>query len=506
MRTAKKPLLSGAKHVFRIHLRPADSAEVKADAFCIEKGIVGFGWPIKNQTSFTDHKVYRAAAKRQYVTDLPKKEQNRGYKKAMNALLKTEDNDLIWTRTRDGRYYVGRVYGPWQYNTSGDHLKADICNYKQCEWVEIGTVSEVIGTIINRFIGRATLTQVHSYTALDFSIYCWNNHKDTKTRFTFPDWKRPNDLLELITPEDCEDIVGLYLQHLHGYLIIPSTNKLSTANYEYELLHPEAGKQPAVIQVKQGGTAQLKAEDYQEISKTHHVFLFQTSLTAPLFKQDNLTFIEREEIESFIANFPHILPARVRKWINFAGRAGVELSTTEEIKPMGIKELEIALAKELALLKSVNETVKKAIEPHVTPLLARNSSFTLKGNEVVGWIGELYAATVQGGEIKSDSESYDIVRENGKKVEVKTRRQSKDGSTSWKRSGVISVDADNPPDYLIFVKLNKDYQLEEMYEFPWSYLKDEERLKEAKSNDNLKGYYIMLAPTIQGEYKVYPPK
>jgi hypothetical protein len=318
MEANEKQLLSGAKHIFRIHLRPADSAALKADDFCLKKGIAGFGWPIKDQLTFATHEAYRAAAYGEYVAGLPKKEQNGGYKRAMNALFKIQDNDLIWTRTRDGRYYLGRVFGPWVYNTTGNHLKADICNYKQCEWIEIGTVAEVIGTITNRFIGRATLIQVHCWTSLDFSVHCWNNHPKTKTRFPVPQWDRPNDLLEMITHEDCEDIVGLYLQHTHGYYIIPSTNKRDTPTYEFELLHRNVGEMPAVVQVKQGSASVLKAEDYQKISKTHRVFLFQTGLSgAPPFAMKNVTFLSRVEIEAFMKACPHLLPARVGKWVRF---------------------------------------------------------------------------------------------------------------------------------------------------------------------------------------------
>jgi hypothetical protein len=311
----QKDLLKGAKQLFRIHLRPADSAEVKADTFCIDKKVVGFGWPVEGRADFADHEAYRTAAHQEYVAGLPKEEQNGGFKQAMNALLKMEDNDLVWTRTRDGRYYLGRVYGPWIYNVSEDHLKADICNYKQCEWVEIGTVSEVIGTITNRFIGRATLTMVHCDTSLDFSVHCWNNHPKTKTMLPYPKRKRENDLLEMITHEDCEDIVGLYLQHKLGYYVIPSTNKRDTSTYEFELLARDKGGMPAVVQVKQGKSAELQAEDYAKISKTHKVYLFQTGLNgAPPFTMDNVIWLWRNEIEEFMEKHPHLLPARVKKW------------------------------------------------------------------------------------------------------------------------------------------------------------------------------------------------
>lgn len=321
----EKPLLKGAKKLFRIHLRPADTAELKADDFCFEKGIVGFGWPIEGQSAFSNHQAYRAAAYAQYVADLPKKDRNGGYKRAMNALLKIQGNDLIWSRTRDGRYYLGRVYGPWIYNVSGDHLKADICNYKQCEWIEIGTVGEVIGAVTNRFIGRATLTQVHSYPALDFSVHCWNTSTQNKSRLPFPKWnKRPSSLLEMISPEDCEDIVGIYLQHVCNYVIIPSTNKRDTPAYEFELLPREKNARPAVVQVKQSSNpAAISEAACRKLSRTHHVFLFQTALPDRLpFTLDNVTWISRETIEVFMWAHKHLLPGRVSKWMELAEQMG----------------------------------------------------------------------------------------------------------------------------------------------------------------------------------------
>lgn len=319
MNPSVKTIISGAKSLFRIHLRPADSAALKADDFCLEKGIVGFGWPVEGHDSFPNHEAYRAAAHAQYVAGKPKKEQNGGFDRAMNALLKMEDNDLVWTRTRDGRYYLGRVFGPWIYNVTGDHLKANICNYKQCEWIEIGTVAEVIGSITNRFIGRATLTQIHCWTSLDFSIHCWNTHPNTETRLPFPKRKRKDSLLELITYEDCEDIVGLYLQHTHGYYIIPSTNKRDTPGYEFELLPEKEGERPAVVQVKQSADpGVMNKATCSKLSETHKVYLFQTGIGEPHpFEMDNVVWLSREEIEEFIANCPHLLPARVRKWVGF---------------------------------------------------------------------------------------------------------------------------------------------------------------------------------------------
>ena len=179
----------------------------------------------------------------------------------------------------------------------------------------------------------------------------------------------------------------------------------------------------------------------------------------------------------------------------------------EEHKKLDVDGLYAEFSKELNELATINERVKKKIRPHIKKIVADRNNYKLKGGEVVGWLGELYAATVLDGEIVSDDKSYDVVVAASKeRVEVKTRRQPNDKSTSWKRSGVISVDEDDPPTHLVFVKLNKGYQLEKTYKFKFTELKELGRLKLAKSNGNQRGYYFTLAPSRQSQWIIYPKK
>ena len=45
----------------------------------------------------------------------------------------------------------------------------------------------------------------------------------------------------VLSPNDCEDLVCLYLYDRKGYVTIPSTNKIATELYEYVLVNPENG-------------------------------------------------------------------------------------------------------------------------------------------------------------------------------------------------------------------------------------------------------------------------
>ena len=46
-----------------------------------------------------------------------------------------------------------------------------------------------------------------------------------------------------IRPEECEDLLCMLLLKKYGYIVIPSTNKLSTELYECILLNSENGNE-----------------------------------------------------------------------------------------------------------------------------------------------------------------------------------------------------------------------------------------------------------------------
>ena len=81
----------------------------------------------------------------------------------------------------------------------------------------------------------------------DYGLRLKREGRDSSVNMHFHDVKL--DLFDLIFPEDCEDIVGIYLQEKQGYRLIPSSCKLDTVKTEFVLKTAE-GK--AHVQVKQG--------------------------------------------------------------------------------------------------------------------------------------------------------------------------------------------------------------------------------------------------------------
>ena len=59
---------------------------------------------------------------------------------------------------------------------------------------------------------------------------------------------------------------------------------------------------------------------------------------------------------------------------------------------------------------------------------------TLKGNELVGWLGEIYGKLLLDGKLVHDREEHDFVCADGSRVSVKTR---KGFGTGWQRTSAI---------------------------------------------------------------------
>jgi hypothetical protein len=91
------------------------------------------------------------------------------------------------------------------------------------------------------------------------SIYticnCLYSHKP------FPKIKG-NEIYNFIGPSGLEDIFAIYLQHKHGYYVLPSTDKIATEKYECALIDPNDGK--IIYFQAKNGKIPLKIDEYKE--------------------------------------------------------------------------------------------------------------------------------------------------------------------------------------------------------------------------------------------------
>lgn len=102
----------------------------------------------------------------------------------------------------------------------------------------------------------------------------------------------------------------------------------------------------------------------------------------------------------------------------------------------------------------------------------------LKGNDLVGWLGEIYGKLLLNGKLVNESEEHDLVTPEGWLVSVKTRKGSKLG---WQRSSAIpKIEGHGCPTHLLFVHLSDDYLAEHVWLFSWPELLAENRFKQHK--------------------------
>ena len=295
--------------IWRIHLNTEAEQGYDVSKFCIENNFVGIGW-LANTTE-------AASLSLEKYKELIKEagHDSTSWRKAINAMESMAVNDIVWTRNNSsGVYYLGRITDEWRYY---GHKEYDIGSIRKCEWYEVGRLEKVAGTIVNNFIGGATVQRVYSDTVERFSKITYNE-KSNSDHYEV-DKLLKEDIFKLLAWDDCEDVLAIYLQTERGYYLIPSTCKKSAPLYEYELINAKNGKR-AGVQVKSGiDDASLDIDKYLEESMD--VYLFAPNGTHGKYgkfygTKENVTTIDPEEIRKILYERTDLLPKKIQVWVD----------------------------------------------------------------------------------------------------------------------------------------------------------------------------------------------
>ncbi len=52
----------------------------------------------------------------------------------LRRFAEVPDGAFVWTREPDGLYHLGRLTGPWRYDSDPAALAADLVHIRDCEW------------------------------------------------------------------------------------------------------------------------------------------------------------------------------------------------------------------------------------------------------------------------------------------------------------------------------------------------------------------------------------
>lgn len=285
--------------VLRLHIRSTitdDQAHDRATAWCLEHGYSGLGWQIR------DHHGLTGISWEEYEEH---GRANSSVRRFRDAALGT----LLWTRKRNGEYWLGVIEGEWEYRDDQQARDLDLFNVRPTRWKLVGTEGKVPGRVVNAFRPSLTLQKIGDGAARDYTRRLYAELFEGRTDLEPAD---PEIVIKsLLGPEDLEDLVAVYLQDRFDYLVVSRLR--STPGYEYELRARDGGA-TAVASVKSGNTPvdlNLLPSDTVDAAYAYAVCEQYDGE-----RHDNVTEISTEELADFIRVRREVLPKRVTAWLS----------------------------------------------------------------------------------------------------------------------------------------------------------------------------------------------
>jgi len=303
--------------LWKIHIRPGGGEEdipsEERVKFCLREKIIGIGWQVDRKPSSKED--YMKLGK-ECVKQKKWGKWGKSWKKNANVILfRMKIGDLVWFRDTYDNYYLARITGEWEYRDNEEYKKMDIVNVRPVEVYKVGKGkrAEIPGKIISIFNRRLTTHQIHDETALLFSKILFNKHSQ-KNYDNIE--KKSLDIFSLLSSEDLEDVVGLYLQLEKKFVLIPSSRGRNdeTLKYEFELMN-EKGER-AVVQVKSGNT-KINPKEYEKETFKGKIFLFSPAGYEYETKSDTIETLSKSAIEEFLKEYKEKLPLKIKIWLDY---------------------------------------------------------------------------------------------------------------------------------------------------------------------------------------------
>ena len=269
--------------VWRLHTKPKVSVknklETKVANELIKRKIVAIGWTLRediyNELTATgkneleedeksikdDFEKYKKIIEKNNYETIKGEKKSFFYGKVNPNLIRLNNlkkDDLIWIRSK-GKYHLGRVTEKSHYlyayrdsQKNSDILKLGINNqFTDIDWCEVGSESDIPGRILIAFYQREALIEIDEKFVVDISQILYNK-KDNYYKISNKLENNKTNFYSLLSPNDCEDLLYFYLYHKFKYIVIPSTNKINTQNYEFIMLNSNNRDEKIYIQVKNG--------------------------------------------------------------------------------------------------------------------------------------------------------------------------------------------------------------------------------------------------------------
>jgi hypothetical protein len=261
---------------WKLSIKP--DAEEGYDPFdlCRKKSIIGVGWSyaFKGRNIRTKQESYQVLLEKE----------KRVPRQIKRLLDEVKAGDFVWLH-QGGGYFLCRVkddltiLGP---QITEEFLSYDLGYARNADWVE------VLGLLVPGRVQRSTIAQ-RTIQWMDVSNQQEEYFRQIHQQLSRdPDWL-PNidenevehflsnatldQLADILTPEDYEDLIAAFLQ-AKGWTLVKSTYFRTKPEFEFLVVKP--GPAYGHVQVKSGGL-QLRPSDYEKwVKNNEQVFLFCT--------------------------------------------------------------------------------------------------------------------------------------------------------------------------------------------------------------------------------------
>lgn len=184
--------------------------------FTVNKGIVGVDWDVEVESGESlSWNEYERLAKEEGYTG------QGAWVRALTAIHEhMNENDLCYTRDASGQFYLGRVTGPWRYETDPEYKRHQLVNVRDCNWYRIKEPEETVPTELLESFGRGSVLQrikdsrLLGFSQRLFEIIDDQNRYDIELPYTMDHW---------LSDDDLRDLLAIHLQTDGNQILIPSS-------------------------------------------------------------------------------------------------------------------------------------------------------------------------------------------------------------------------------------------------------------------------------------------
>ena len=203
-------------------------------------------------------------------------------------------------------------------------VENDACNQRtEVKWVTSKSADESIaGAVTTSFIRGQAFQRINKDGIEQYSKYAYNIWSGTNIfkdiELKIDDSDKCKAFFNLLTTSEAEDLVAFYLYKEKGYIVIPSTNKLSTPLYEFVLLDPQDCGKLIYIQVKKGNI-DIDADKYSKLNGEVYLFTSEGNVIN-VEKHSNIYVISAGKLYEYAISKSALLSYGISMWLNLLNK------------------------------------------------------------------------------------------------------------------------------------------------------------------------------------------